>query len=44
MSYRNYFPTRRLAGEKIGRISKRIFTNVGEHFAEVYKPLIPSLR
>ena len=40
----NYLSTERLAREKPGQISKGIFDNVEEKFADHCKPLIPCLK
>ena len=40
----NFLSTGRLACQKTGQISKRIFDNVDKNFTEHYKPLIPYMR
>ena len=40
----NYLPTEKLASEKAGRISKRLYELVEEKFTSYCKPLIPCVR
>ena len=40
----NYLSTEKLASEKAGRISKRIFDNIDKNFTEHCKPLVPYMR